>query len=122
MREARIDIPPKFVARLWGARHTLAVMLFFALSCNYALRVNLSVAIVAMVNHTTSSPDNTSTSDQCPYPEDKDTADDYNESGKILAKQERQPVQHLFLRCSYKSSKLYSVLASRESWNSGPYV
>ncbi|KAB7499896.1 putative inorganic phosphate cotransporter [Armadillidium nasatum] len=81
---------------LWGARHTLAVMLFFALSCNYALRVNLSVAIVAMVNYTTSSTDNTSTSDQCPYPEDKVTADDHN-GWRIAGYYWDEPTQGLVL-------------------------
>ncbi|KAB7499893.1 putative inorganic phosphate cotransporter, partial [Armadillidium nasatum] len=57
-------------------------MIFLALSCDYALRVNLSVAIVAMVNDTSSSTtDNTSTSDQCPYPDDQDTDDHYGGSG-----------------------------------------
>ncbi|RXG61910.1 putative inorganic phosphate cotransporter [Armadillidium vulgare] len=65
---------------LWGARHTLSLMLFLAFSCDYALRVNLSVAIVAMVNDTSSSTDNTSTSDQCPYPDDQNNDDHYGGS------------------------------------------
>ncbi|KAL7642913.1 UNVERIFIED_CONTAM: hypothetical protein RMT77_006202 [Armadillidium vulgare] len=65
---------------LWGARHTLSLMLFLAFSCDYALRVNLSVAIVAMVNDTSSPTDNTSTSDQCPYPDDQNNDDHYGGS------------------------------------------
>ncbi|RXG71786.1 putative inorganic phosphate cotransporter [Armadillidium vulgare] len=38
------------------------------------------VAIVAMVNDTSSSTDNTSTSDQCPYPDDQNNDDHYGGS------------------------------------------
>ncbi|RXG58285.1 putative inorganic phosphate cotransporter [Armadillidium vulgare] len=84
-------------------------MLFFALSCNYALRVNLSVAIVAMVNYTTSSPDNTSTSDQCPYPEDKVTADDHNGSKETVP----LPIKEIA-----KSKAFWAIAASNvgETW------
>jgi hypothetical protein len=36
----------------WGARHTFAFLAFLGFLNVYAMRVNLSVAIVAMVNHT----------------------------------------------------------------------
>ena len=34
----------------WGNRHTFALLCFTGLSVNYCMRVNLSVAIVEMVN------------------------------------------------------------------------
>ena len=46
------------------ARHALAVMAFLGFFNVYCLRVNLSVALVAMVNSTSS--ENSSTSDECP--------------------------------------------------------
>ncbi|XP_042855608.1 sialin-like isoform X2 [Penaeus japonicus] len=50
----------------WGARHTLAIMVFFGLAVEYSLRVNLSIAIVAMAG-TTDVPDvSNSTDDICP--------------------------------------------------------
>jgi hypothetical protein len=33
----------------WGSRHTLSVMLFWAFTIHQTMRVNMSVAIVAMV-------------------------------------------------------------------------
>ena len=36
----------------WGARHTFVFLAFLGFANVYAMRVNLSVAIVAMVNHT----------------------------------------------------------------------
>ena len=46
------------------ARHALAVMAFLGFFNVYCLRVNLSVALVAMVNSTSS--ENSRTSDECP--------------------------------------------------------
>ena len=46
------------------ARHALAVMAFLGFFNVYCLRVNLSVALVAMVNSTSS--ENSNTSDECP--------------------------------------------------------
>ncbi|CAL8293223.1 unnamed protein product [Merluccius merluccius] len=43
-------------ARCGSARYTLATMMFFGFSVVYGLRVNLSVAMVAMVNHTDAEP------------------------------------------------------------------
>ncbi|ODN03400.1 putative inorganic phosphate cotransporter [Orchesella cincta] len=36
----------------WGARHTLCLLGFWAFAISYAMRFNLSIAIVAMVNNT----------------------------------------------------------------------
>ena len=36
----------------WGARHTLAVLGCLGFFVSFSLRVNISMAIVAMVNHT----------------------------------------------------------------------
>ena len=33
----------------WGARHTFTLMSFLGIAVNYCMRVNMSVAIVAMV-------------------------------------------------------------------------
>ena len=38
------------VAGCLGSRHLMAVLLFFGFFVSYALRINISVAIVAMVN------------------------------------------------------------------------
>lgn len=48
------------------ARHILGIMGFLGFANVYAMRVNLSVAIVAMVNTTTPEISNSSTYDHCP--------------------------------------------------------
>lgn len=51
------------------ARHILGLMGFLGFANVYAMRVNLSVAVVAMVNHTAiPSFDNASATDVCPMP------------------------------------------------------
>ncbi|KAF5296498.1 hypothetical protein FQR65_LT01487 [Abscondita terminalis] len=65
-------IPPEVAdtTRFLKARHILGILGFFGFANVYAMRVNLSVAIVAMVNHTHSGDhDNgSSTFDHCPIP------------------------------------------------------
>ncbi|XP_066938077.1 putative inorganic phosphate cotransporter isoform X2 [Macrobrachium rosenbergii] len=68
----------------WGARHTLVFMSFLGISCVYAMRVNLSVAIVAMVksqpkNYTNSS----DLSEVCQPPDGYDPSDDENLEGEF---------------------------------------
>lgn len=50
------------------ARHILGILGFLGFANVYAMRVNLSVAIVAMVNSTTNPVANASTFDHCPVP------------------------------------------------------
>lgn len=50
------------------ARHILGILGFLGFANVYAMRVNLSVAIVAMVNSTTNPIANASTFDHCPVP------------------------------------------------------
>ena len=38
-----------FIVGCWGTRHTLTFMSFLGIAVNYCMRVNMSVAIVAMV-------------------------------------------------------------------------
>ncbi|XP_069163082.1 sialin isoform X2 [Procambarus clarkii] len=63
------DTPPR--GGWWGARHTLAMMGFLGLAVSHALRVTLSIAVLAMVarrpadNFTLQEPP-----DACPLPED----------------------------------------------------
>lgn len=52
----------------FGKRHNLILLLFFGFSCIYAMRVNLSVAIVAMVKTRPKSKELHSLSDECPAP------------------------------------------------------
>ncbi|MPC20075.1 Sialin [Portunus trituberculatus] len=54
----------------WGCRHTLAFLGFLGFSTVYAMRVNLSVAIVAMVKSTSGGEDGkpSYTNDSCPAP------------------------------------------------------
>lgn len=65
-------IPPEVsdTKRILKARHVLGILGFFGFANVYAMRVNLSVAIVAMVNHTAfPEPENSSnTFDHCPQP------------------------------------------------------
>ena len=39
-----------FLSAYWGVRHTFAFLSFLGMAVSYSLRVNLSVALVAMVN------------------------------------------------------------------------
>lgn len=50
------------------ARHILGILGFLGFANVYAMRVNLSVAIVAMVNGTVAPVSNGSTFDHCPVP------------------------------------------------------
>ncbi|XP_076064319.1 putative inorganic phosphate cotransporter isoform X2 [Oratosquilla oratoria] len=57
----------------FGKRRVLAILGFLGFCNVYAMRVNLSVAIVAMVNNTAIPKDNSSFSDTCPAPEPTNT-------------------------------------------------
>lgn len=50
------------------ARHILGILGFLGFANVYAMRVNLSVAIVAMVNSTVGPVSNNNTFDHCPAP------------------------------------------------------
>jgi len=58
----------------WGARHTLVLLGFLGFANVYAMRVNLSVTIVAMVNHTAIPHVNQTDVDICPEPTDRPTS------------------------------------------------
>ena len=49
----------------WGTRHTFSLLAFLGFANIYAMRVNLSVAIVAMVNNTQPE-NNTNSGNECP--------------------------------------------------------
>lgn len=65
-------IPPQIedTKRMLKARHVLGILGFLGFANVYAMRVNLSVAIVAMVNHTAMATTNVTnnTFDNCPVP------------------------------------------------------
>lgn len=66
-------VPPQCCS----ARLNLAILMFFGFSVVYGLRVNLSVAMVAMVNSTEPKPaPNTSVFHECPLPSGKDNTSD----------------------------------------------
>ena len=85
--ESRFFVPP------WGT--VLCIMASFGVICAFALRVSLSVAIVAMVNQTAVSDDqvvttNISDTDQCPRDQELERADgeltwDRHQQGTALA-------------------------------------
>ena len=88
MTESRSFVPP------WGT--VFCIMAFLGVLCLFALRVSLSVAIVAMVNQTAVSDDhhvvttNISDTDQCPRDQELERADgeltwDRHQQGTALA-------------------------------------
>ncbi|KAB0792782.1 hypothetical protein PPYR_14741 [Photinus pyralis] len=69
-------IPPQIedTKRILKARHVLGILGFLGFANVYAMRVNLSVAIVAMVNHTAMVTNVTNnTFDNCPIPASTNT-------------------------------------------------
>ncbi|XP_071515895.1 sialin-like isoform X3 [Panulirus ornatus] len=67
----------------WGGRHTLGVLGSLGFAAVYAMRVNLSVAIVAMVGSDVVNSTNSSDSNVCPYPDDFDFENSGNEEGEF---------------------------------------
>ncbi|XP_076046211.1 putative inorganic phosphate cotransporter [Oratosquilla oratoria] len=60
---------PRIPKETWGARHTLILMGFLGFAATYGMRVNLSVAIVAMVKHTlVANSSNENSEGTCPMP------------------------------------------------------
>ncbi|CAG9857370.1 unnamed protein product [Phyllotreta striolata] len=68
--EATLIAPPQVedTKNCLKTRHVLGILGFFGFANVYAMRVNLSVAIVAMVNSTQPVPSSNTTFDQCPVP------------------------------------------------------
>lgn len=62
----------------WGKRHFVTFMLFLGMANAYVMRTNMSVAIVAMVNHTFIESGSIEVfDDECP---------DYNETKQVINK------------------------------------
>ncbi|XP_067010645.2 putative inorganic phosphate cotransporter isoform X2 [Anabrus simplex] len=59
--EAELPLPKECI----GARHIVTFMLFLGMANAYVMRTNMSVAIVAMVNHTALPTENTTLDDEC---------------------------------------------------------
>ncbi|XP_042235021.1 putative inorganic phosphate cotransporter [Homarus americanus] len=70
------------VTECWGARHTLTMMLSLCLALQFSMRVNLSIAIVAMVG-TTSYND---TLDTCPSSNDTDNGSSDDDDDDLQGK------------------------------------
>lgn len=62
-----------FVAGWLGSRHIMTFMLFLGMANAYVMRTNMSVAIVAMVNHTAIGKDPDVLDDECFSPEQTPT-------------------------------------------------
>ncbi|CAB1321051.1 unnamed protein product [Coregonus sp. 'balchen'] len=67
LKKEVVDVDDSVPPQCCSARCNLAIMMFFGFSVVYGLRVNLSVAMVAMVNGTNSQPSlNSSGGHECP--------------------------------------------------------
>uniref|UniRef100_A0AAZ3PC57 Sialin n=1 Tax=Oncorhynchus tshawytscha TaxID=74940 RepID=A0AAZ3PC57_ONCTS len=67
LKKQVVDVDDSVPPQCCSARYNLAIMMFFGFSVVYGLRVNLSVAMVAMVNGTNSQPTlNSSVGHECP--------------------------------------------------------
>lgn len=83
---------------LWGTRHTMAFMAFLGFSIVYAMRVNLSVAIVAMVRKNATTENGTSDSLACPLPDDNGDEGGISKEGEF---DWDSKTQGLILGCFY---------------------
>ncbi|KAK7082633.1 hypothetical protein SK128_005066 [Halocaridina rubra] len=100
----------------WGARHTLAFLGFLGFACVYAMRVNLSVAIVAMVkSEVKNNTNNTDDSEECPLPDDYNPEDNANENGDF---EWNEATQGLILGCFFYGYVFTNLLGGRaaEYW------
>ncbi|XP_042857342.1 sialin-like [Penaeus japonicus] len=98
----------------WGARHTLCFLGFIGFTSVYAMRVNLSVAIVAMVKTEVEGGNgSTGTNNSevvCPLPDDYDPATDANEDGEF---EWSGTTQGLILGCFFYGYLLTNILGGR---------
>lgn len=87
--EQLLDTPPANVYKTWfGKRQLLAFMGFLGFANVYAMRVNLSVAIVAMVNNTAIPHANTTVNEVCESPGDNSTI--LSQDGKFVWDEKEQ--------------------------------
>jgi len=73
-----------------GIRHLVIFMGFLGFANVYAMRVNLSVAIVAMVNNTAIPHDNVTSSDSCPNLEHNSTSQKDKDDGPFAWDESQQ--------------------------------
>ncbi|XP_047486618.1 sialin-like [Penaeus chinensis] len=96
----------------WGARHTLGFLGFLGFTSVYAMRVNLSVAIVAMVKAEVDYGNKTANSSDevCPFPDGYDPVANANEDGEF---DWEEPTQGLILGCFFYGYLLTNIVGGR---------
>lgn len=100
----------------WGARHTLGFLGFLGFTSVYAMRVNLSVAIVAMVKaevgygNDTANNNNNNSEEVCPLPDGYDPATGANVDGEF---DWDAPTQGLILGCFFYGYLLTNIAGGR---------
>lgn len=65
MEVSKVQLSVLLFSACIGTRHVVTFMLFLGMANAYVMRTNMSVAIVAMVNHTALPKDNTVLDDEC---------------------------------------------------------
>lgn len=65
MKVSKIQLSVLLFSACIGTRHIVTFMLFLGMANAYVMRTNMSVAIVAMVNHTALPKDDTALDDEC---------------------------------------------------------
>lgn len=96
----------------WAARYTLVVLMFLGLGVEYSLRVNLSIAIVAMAGTTKTSGSGNSSGDVCPVKGNATDGEDQNIEGEF---DWDEPTQGLILGAFFYGYTCTNLLGGRAS-------